>query len=67
MHADDRLLTVAEVALLLRCSTRHVNHLRVRGELGAVRTGHRSIRYRLSDVGEFIDARVEPASERVRA
>jgi excisionase family DNA binding protein len=63
VHPDDRLLTNPEAALLFRCTIRHLEHLRATGRLPYVRLGHRSIRYRLSDLAEFIEAHAQPATK----
>jgi excisionase family DNA binding protein len=55
MDPDDRLLTSREAALLLRCTVRQLEHWRADGRLPHVRFGHRSVRYRLTDLAEFIE------------
>jgi excisionase family DNA binding protein len=54
------LVTNREAALLLRCTTRQLEQWRADGRLQHVRLGHRSVRYRLSDLGDFIDSHVRP-------
>lgn len=56
MDADDRLLTVQEVALAMRVSNMTVYRLIKTGELQAIRVG-RNFRIRESDVDRYFDAR----------
>lgn len=56
MDADDRLLTVAEVALAMRVSNMTVYRLIRGGDLHAIRVG-RNFRIRESDVDRYFEAR----------
>lgn len=61
MDADDRLLTVREVADAMRVSHMTVYRLIKAGELPAIRVG-RNFRIRESELDRFFDARtVTPA------
>lgn len=55
MTANGRLLTVTEVAELLRVTRGYVERLVAAGDLPAVRLG-RMLRFRDRDVNDFIDA-----------
>lgn len=62
-NPDDRLLTFEELADILGCSAGHLRNLKYRGRAPiAVKLG-RSVRFRLSDVRAWIDARVEETGE----
>lgn len=50
------LLTIADVAALLRCHRRTVGYLVRDGKLTAVRMGHRTVRFLPSDVRDYLDA-----------
>jgi excisionase family DNA binding protein len=50
-----KLLTAAEVAEILRKHPRTILVLAERGELVAVRLGHRTVRFQASDVQNYID------------
>lgn len=56
MDADDRLLTVREVAAAMRVSNMTVYRLIKAGELHAIRVG-RNFRIRESDVDRYFEAR----------
>jgi excisionase family DNA binding protein len=61
----DELLTVAEVANLLRLNQQTVRNMIDRGELGAVRVGQRRVRIRQSQLDAFLAAgETAPATER---
>lgn len=58
VHGDHDLLTVHEVAALLRCSACTVRRLRYRGHLRAVQVrGSTLIRYQRGDVDALLDRR----------
>lgn len=59
-NARSRLLTVAEVAPLMRVSTMTVYRLIKAGDLAAIRVG-KSYRIKEDDVGAFIAARYTEA------
>lgn len=61
VDADDRLLTVREVAAAMRVSNMTVYRLIKAGELHAIRVG-RNFRIRESDVDRYFDARAVPAA-----
>jgi excisionase family DNA binding protein len=50
-----KLLTASEVAEILGKHPRTVLVLAERGELRAVRLGHRTVRFQVSDVQDYID------------
>jgi len=50
-----KLLTAADVAQILGKHPRTVLVLADRGELTAVRLGHRTVRFQASDVQDYID------------
>lgn len=54
-----QLLTEAEVAHLLRCTTRTVANMAARGELSRIRIGRRMTRYRAEEVERLLTARTE--------
>lgn len=54
----EALLTPQEVASLLSTTERHLDLLRKRGELTATKIG-RKVRYRLADVGAYLDTQRE--------
>jgi excisionase family DNA binding protein len=63
----DELLTVAEVAELLKLNQQTVRNMIDRGDLGAVRVGPRRVRIRQSQLDAFLAAgemtqEVEPAA-----
>jgi excisionase family DNA binding protein len=61
----DELLTVAEVANLLRLNQQTVRNMIDRGELGAVRVGQRRVRIRQSQLDAFLAAgETAPVPER---
>jgi len=64
VDADDRLLTVQEVALAMRVSNMTVYRLIKTGDLQAIRVG-RNFRIRESDVDRYFDARAVSVSASV--
>ena len=52
----DELLTVAEVAQLLKLNQQTIRNMVDRGELGAVRVGQRRVRIRQSQLDAFLAA-----------
>ena len=64
MDADDRLLTVREVADAMRVSNMTVYRLIRAGDLKAIRVG-RNFRIRESDVDRFLDDRAVPVADSV--
>jgi excisionase family DNA binding protein len=51
---DQNLLTIRDVARLLRCSTRTVHRLKVTGQLPAAVRVRSLLRWRRSDIESFI-------------
>jgi excisionase family DNA binding protein len=64
VDADDRLLTVREVADAMRVSNMTVYRLIRAGDLKAIRVG-RNFRIRESDVDRFLDDRAVPVADSV--
>lgn len=60
MHAHDRVLNPREAALLLGISPRQLQRYRLDGKIGYVRYGRRAVRYRLTDLADFIDRQAVP-------
>ena len=52
-HEPHELLTVHEVAAMLRCSIRAVNDMRVRGIIPAEKYSPKFVRYRRVDIEKF--------------
>jgi excisionase family DNA binding protein len=57
----DRLLTAADVAAIFQVHPKTVYLWADRGELAAVRLGHRSVRFRREDVDKLVADRLVPA------
>ena len=58
---DERLLTEAEAAKVLRVSTRTLRYWRARRQISCLLLGAKTVRYRREFLADFLRAKEQPA------